>query len=1147
MPRGGGAQALSVFPFTSSPAQSVANFCALKQATSIAPGLHLFTSNRLETLAVHLAERLREPLSSALAPEIVVVRNKGMERWLRQELARRHGVCANYEFPFPEHFGREIFQKLLPAGGSGATTRLDRDILTWRILRELPTLLERAEFAPLRHYLAGTPDDRKLIQLASRIANLFDQYLIFRPQMILDWDDGRSGRAGHDAGWQPILWRAVSADAREIHAARLRQRVAALLNDEEHPTPGLPQRLSIFGVSALPPFHLELFAGLAGRTQVNLFLLQPSKEYWGDITSPREDERVLKRRPAGGADAFQLHLERGNRLLASMGYLGRDFLKLLLDVGDWVPHEDFSEPGESSLLRAIQSDILHLRDRGRQPDCEPIALPASDDSVRIHSCHSPLREMEVLHDHLLDWFARDPSLAPRDIVVMTPEIETYAPFIHAVFGAPEDPARRIPYSVADRGARRQSSVIEAFLQLLDLPGSRLGAATVLELLEPPALRERFEITAGDLESIRRWVEETNIRWGADTAHQTALELPAMPGNTWRDGLDRLLLGYGMFSEDGRTFADILPYSDIEGDSAEVLGRFAKFLEEVFTLLRELPQPRTLIDWADYGEALVERFFRSTEDNAFDLQLIRSSLEDLRQQSADAGFDQPVSLDLLLERLRPALEDDLHPTGFLTGGVTFCGLKPMRSIPFQVICLVGMNDNVFPRPVQHLSFDLMARQPRLGDRSTREDDRYLFLETILSARARLHISYVGQSQRDNSAAPPSVLVSELLDYIEQGFTLAAPESSKAATSASLREHIVTRHRLQAFHEDYFTPDHRLFSYSSENCHASTASRASRHAPGEFFTGPLAEPDETLRRTTIEDLAAFLTNPARALLKLRLNLDLPEGAEELAESEPFMLDALAAYKLREELATARVITPADSIHHFETHRAAGELPPGSIGGVEFQRTSNAARDFLERLAAEELPGSTRADQNQPPVDLELGPFRLTGTLPSQGRRGRLLHRCAKARPKDRLRAWIHHLAANIHTPGQTTVFVGENATHVFRPPNNAAALLRALLEVYWTGLRAPLKFFPKTSFAYAEAAQPKEKKTKSTRSKPATNSAIAKARSAWDGNESRSIPGDKDDAYVRLCFQNIEPLDEAFETLALQICEPLLTHESVEETP
>ena len=353
-------------------------------------GLHLFTSNRLETLAAKLAGRLRRPLPSPLQPEIIVVRNKGMERWLKLELARQHGVCANCAFPFPEAFGRQVFRELDPE--LPEESPLERDVLCWRVARALPDLLPRSEFTPVRQYLAVAEDQRKLVQLAGKIAHLFDQYLIFRPQMILEWDQGR----GED--WQAVLWRAVSADCKEHHAAALWKKFGALLlhkagsgagfqpaagassprsdrGQDAHPgrleaRPTL--RLSIFGVSALPPYYLELFAGLARRHQVNLFLLQPSQEYWGDITSPREGERILARQHKSDAEAFQLHLETGNRLLASMGYLGRDFLKLLLGVGDWVTDESFTDPGEDTLLHCIQSDILHLKDRGTEEVSEPM-------------------------------------------------------------------------------------------------------------------------------------------------------------------------------------------------------------------------------------------------------------------------------------------------------------------------------------------------------------------------------------------------------------------------------------------------------------------------------------------------------------------------------------------------------------------------------------------------------------------------------------------------------------------------------------------------------------------------------------------------------------------------------------------------------
>lgn len=1096
----------------------------LNSRPAIAAGLHLFTSNRLETLACHLAERLRAPLVSPLQPEIVVVRNKGMERWLKQELARQHRICANVQFPFPEAFGQQIFRKLFPK--LPTQSGLERDSLSWRIMATLPELLGHEAFTPLRHYLEGAADDRKIVQLAVKIANLFDQYLVFRTDMIASWDRG----AGTD--WQPILWRTVAAGFAETHAAALWRQAGRLLHDDAGSF-AFPERISIVGVSALPPFYLDLFAGLARGTQVNLFLLQPSQEYWGDITSAREGERILRRRKTPDAEAFQLHLEAGNRLLASMGYLGRDFLKLLLDAGDWIPHEDFTEPGHDTLLRTIQSDILHLHDRGKGDDAPRMPIAPSDQSIAIHSCHSPLREMEVLYDQMLDWFQNDPSLAPRDIVVMTPEIESYAPFIQAVFGSPEDDARAIPFTVADRGARGQSQVIDTFLRVLDLPNTRLGAATVLGLLETPSVRERFELAEGDLPLIRQWIDDTNIRWGIDGEHRAQFDLPNLDGNTWRHGLNRLLLGYSLPRRGSETFESILPHDPIEGEAAAVLGRFAAFAEKLFAAVATLTEPRPLSDWAACGAQLIQDFFAASEDAAPELQTIREALAALRRQEEAAGYRAPISLAVLLERLRPVLEEDLYNTGFLNGGVTFCGLKPMRSIPFKVVCLVGMNDNTFPRPTHQLSFDLMAREPRLGDRSTREDDRYLFLETLLSARDRLHLSYVGQSVRDDSEAPPSVLISELLDYIDQGFSVGDSEPSGAnqSSTTALRERLVTKHRLQAFSPEYFTGASRLFSYSRENCEASETMRRARRTPTPFVSTLLAAPEPASNIIRLDDLAQCFANPAAFFLLQRLNIKPRREGEELSEREPFTLENLERYQLRQDLLAQHLDADTSSASDAAT-TALGTLPLGAVGEVDLQRNQDVVQEFVARLQP------FRAASTREPLGIELpvGEVILSGTVTLHGRQGPLLFRCAKLRAKDQLRAWIIHLAACAVEPTTSTLLLGEDATIQFRPVQNAIAHLEELLRFYCNNLVAPLKFFPTASLAFAEA----EFKVNSGRSSSRAKPPIEKARDAWQGTFGNPDRAEMNDPAFALCFRDAEPLDAEFESLARRIVLPLMEH-------
>jgi len=1127
------------------------------------PGLHLHTSNRLESLVAALAEVTRAPLSSPFRKEIIVVQSQGMARWIKQRLADSHGVCANIAFTFPNEMASELFLALFPE--LPARPPFDRDVMLWLVMKHLPSLLDKPGFEDPRRYLDDGADLRKLHQLARKVANLFDQYFIFRPDLVRAWD------RDEDQQWQAELWRRIRPEIPHRHPAELHEQFARLVQQPGFASNKLPERLCVFGISALPPFHLDLFTALGTHLPVHLFVVQPSREYWGDITSGREEERLLKKFHRNPTASTELHLERGNRLLASLGPLGRDFLKLVYSTGDWQEHDEFTEPGSGTLLANIQSDILNLRDRGRD-EAPAESIDRCDDSIQVHSCHSPLREMEVLHDHLLDWFNRKEGVSPRDIIVMTPDIETYAPFIEAVFGSPEDESRRIPSRIADRGARQSSPVVQTFLALLRLPQTRLGSATVLALLENQAVRERFALSETDLELARRWIEETRIRWGTDAGHRAALGLPALSGNTWREGFDRLLLGYAMAGDDsaGASFAGIVPFDDIEGDSTLVLGRVAEFVERLFDTVADLGRSRRLDEWADRLQRVLDDFFLPDEDAERDLQVIRSALHQLRQQHSQSQFNDAVELGVILEHLAPELEQDRHGAGFLSGGVTFCALKPMRSIPFKIVCLVGMNDAVFPRPNTHLSFDLMARAPRLGDRSTRNDDRYLFLETILSARERLYLSHVGQSIRDNSAIPPSVVVSELLDYLEQGFGLA-------------REQLVTRHRLQAFHESYFwcreydlvdgvrpspgaespassnaplhpdaprhscasapedgrTPpksgDCHLFSYSTENCRASQAARSPAVVRAPFISTPLGEPDAEYRQLTLEDLAAFLCNPAAFLLRHRLNIRLRKAGGALDEREPFDLDARDGYALKQQLLEEQLagVNSADTLKQIA---GSGVLPLGQVGRAQNLALTAAVDSFRERLALfDPLRTGPAVD-----VALILGDFQMSGRLTPRTNGGVLNYRVASIKAQDVLRLWIQHLAASATGCGGESILVGTDATHRYRPSETAPAILADLLQLYWRGLRQPLKFFPRSSLAYAGAEH-------RLAAKPTSKvSPAAEARKQWEGNEFSFVSPESGEPAFELCFGHESPLgDDEFAALARRVFAPVLQHETVEE--
>jgi exodeoxyribonuclease V gamma subunit len=1086
--------------------------------------LKLHTSNRLETLARRLAESIQRPMCSVLQPELVVVQSQGMARWLKLELARRNGVCANGSFPFPKVFCSQVLSA--NSASPGGAPALERELMLWLIMRVLPELLDQPEFSPLKDYLSDAADIRKRFQLSAQIANLIDQYLVFRPDLILAWDRGLSAAAGgadnpHEP-WQTALWRRLRQEKPEQHPAALLQEFAERTAIPDFRPLDVPERISIFGISALPPSYLQVFCALGTHIDVHLFLLQPSKEYWGLIVNARESERLLKAARKGDAAAGELHLEAGNRLLASTGQLGRDFLNLVLEAGDWDEDRAFSEPPETNLLQHIQADLFHLRDRG-QGDCPRLAINRADASLRVHSCHSPLREVEVLYDHLLDWFEHDPLLTPRDVLVMTPDIEAYAPFVQAVFDSPEEPGKRIPFSVADRAVFSASQIVDAFLNLLSLPSTRLETSNVLRILETEAVRTRFGLTESDLDYIRVWVRKTNIRWGQDAMQRESLGLPGLAENTWQQGMERLLAGYAMAGKGEKLFQGVLPYDDVEGASAEVLGHLAEYLERLFGLVARLRARRSIGEWEEVLLGALESFLQPTDTQVPEALLIRSTLRELAGKAAEAGYVEPVDLAVILESLNQLLADDRFGSGFITGGITFCALKPMRSIPFKVICLIGMNDGAFPRTDRHLSFDLMAQMPRLGDRSLRADDRYLFLETLLSARDRLHISYVGQSIRDNSEAPPSVLISELLDYVAQAYELPGQEI--------LEDHVLVRHRLQAFSPAYFTAqDGRLFSFSAENCRASHYGQAARIITTSFLEVPLSEPEADWRTVDVGALAEFFCNPARWLVTRRLGLRFQEQDEALEEAEPFAVAPLEGYAIRQDLVDMGLkgTSPKDAL---QLMKASGRLPLGEAGAAHFRSLQADVQKFIDQLRPH--LGAGYVDPVQ--IDHTLGEFRLVGEIKRLTATGSLHFRCASIKPKDLLRLWVQHLVLNTALPDgpySKAMLVGSDTVIQAAPLARAPEFLAGLLDLYWQGLTRPLKFFPQTAWTYADAVLRQE--AGRSRQEP-----IGVARLSWESNSFRKTPGECEDPYFDLCFRNVDPLDEEFQQTARAIFEPLMS--------
>src|SRR6266496_2297528 len=807
-------------------------------------GLTLHTSNRLERLADQLSKLIADPLRSPLLPEIIVVQSNGMRRWLEQQIADRHGICSNVQFPFPQKFFHDLLQSAFPQ--SEVTNLFDQEVMTWRIMKDLPRLVTHPEFAAVANYLRGERTELRAYELARRIAHVFDQYVVFRPKMILDWDTGE----GKD--WQPMLWRELQRAAPSRHQAALGSQLIDALKRNRAP---VPERVSIFGVSTLPPFYISLIGEISARCPVHLFVMEPTPLWWGDIRSKREKARAKQPELFG----FDEEEAGDNELLGANGKVGRDFLNLIAELTPVAEHEDFISPAKTEsgavpVLLEIQSDIFELKSG---PAKVKRSVAPSDRSLQIHSCHSIVRELEVLHDHLLDLFQENSALKPKDIIVMMPDVSVYAPFVDAVFGVPENPKQKIPYSTADREARAGSGVIDTFFRILEILPGRFTASEVFAILEAPAAQRCFGIAPAEIETIRRWVDECAIRWGIDAQHRGRLGLPAFAENSWRHGLDRMLLGSALRPKNRQLFKEILPFDEIEGSNTELLGNFLEFVERLFSRANEFSKPRPLSEWQRDLRETLDAFFAADEAAQRELNLVRAAIAALGEIGAAAQNECAVPLDVVVAQLEYSLEESSSGAGFLSGNLTFCALKPMRSVPFKVVCLLGLNDTAFPRHDRAAGFDLLAQYPKRGDRNIRDGDRALFLEALLSAREVFYLSYIGQSLRDNQPLPPSVLASELLDYISDNFDVAIDQ-------------FVIKHPLQAFSPRNFENNGCLFSYSADNCAAGIVSEKDHREPFVLHS---------LDRYSIEqrllDDALDGVGPEGALASVRASGVLPPG--------------------------------------------------------------------------------------------------------------------------------------------------------------------------------------------------------------------------------------------------------------------------------
>jgi exodeoxyribonuclease V gamma subunit len=1058
-------------------------------------------------LAAALGEVLAQPPSDPFAREIVAVPAKGVERWLAQRLShvlgagRDDGVCANVAFPRPSILLDETVQEALGAvapDAAGAVEQWSAQRVVWPLLEVIDaSVVSEPWCRALAQHLGSDSGDigdigdkgRRMV-VASRLARLFDDYAQSRPEMLRSWAAG-DDTAGdgvplpEDLRWQAELWRHLRRRLGVPSPAELLEPACRVLRDGAVPL-ALPERLSVFGASRLSRARMEVLAALAVHRDVHLWLHHASPALW---ETARAAEPAVRR----AADTARRRL--AHPLLSS---LARDVLELqqLLartapDARDVLHATEPTQGTRGTLLAALKADLA----ADRLPTAPP-PYDGRDRSVQVHACHGRTRQVEVLREVVVGLLADDPTLEPRDVLIMCPDIETFAPMIAATFSLEAEdgaahPAAALRVRLADRALRQTNDLLAVLGQLLELGTSRVTASQVLDLAGAPAVRQRFGFDDDDMERLRDWTVGAGIRWGLDADHRGGWSLGAVSQGTWRAGLDRLLLGVAMEgTNDG--FGGVVPLDDVDSSDIDLAGRLAELVDRVAAAQRLMAGAHTPQAWTTGLHDAVTALADTTYETAWQQIQLRAELADIAQ--AAEGSDTLLRLADVRALLAPVLAGRPTRASFRTGTLTVCTLVPMRSVPHRVVCLLGLDDGVFPRETVRDGDDVLARDPWVGERDPRSEDRQLLLDAISAAGERLVITYTGADERTGAPVPPAVPLGELLDALDR--TATAPDGRR------VRDAITTWHPLQPFDARNFVPGALgvpgPFSFDPLGHEGATAAAGPREEPRPTLDGPL--PRRPPSDVDLVELHRLLEHPARGFLRQRLQVAQTRTEEEPADALPIDLDGLETWNVGERLLRLRLggLAPGECMT-LEQQR--GELPPGALGVSLLRTVGRQVEAVLASCTAECGPEPAAYD-----VDVALADgTRLSGTVRDVRDDVLLTLTYSRLAAKHRLSAWIDLVALTAAQPDREwrAVAVGRGRGGAERcdlgplRAQDAERVLGELVGLYRSGLCAPLPAPLKTAAEYARLRH----------RGIGVPAARRGAESTWEGG---SYPGERADA-------------------------------------
>ncbi|AIT10057.1 exodeoxyribonuclease V subunit gamma [Candidatus Francisella endociliophora] len=824
--------------------------------------LYTYPSNKLEYLVQVLSKLLDVEKKNLFTPTQLIVGSRGMQHWLSMQLAESRSIAMNLKYDMINGYILDICYEL--TSKQEHKKAYTKDVLTWRIFKSLDSV----SISKLEEYYKDS--DLKKYQLSIKIAETFSKYLSYRTECLKGWEKGEcinQNKPEEDESWQMTLWQKLVEDVPDT-PYKVQEQAIAMFSKANIQKLNIPENIYLFGINTVSPKNLDFVFRLAEYINIHILYINPCSEYWYDFHRDKVslwlDSEDYEQQP----------------LLANLGQQGKEFFNRLLENQEKQELEIFEDLSFKKLEKSNQCQLVSLQRNLLELNTQNHSSQ-KDLSISINSCHSPLREVQVLHDKLLDMVKENPDIKPRDILVMCPNIEDYSPYIDSVFSRFADD-KKLPCSIADRTLLDSEPLAASFIDLLQLPESNFEVNKILDYLSVPAIQQKFNISDEQLETIHYWLKESCIHHSND-------------GKTfsWSWGLKRLMLGFSYSDENEIVNDEFMTVPVIEGSEVAELGGLYELLELLAEYSQELQVSRSFNEWQVYLLEMFENVFDVTNEEQYIAKKIKDIIAKTVIDAKEIVDDIKVDLYTIRYCLISQLSEPIINNHFLNGKVTFCSMTPMRNVPFKVVAMLGLNNGKFPRQENAISFDIMTRLGReKGDRTRRDDDRYLFLEAILSAREYLYISYIGRSIKTNTEQQPSLILQELINYLKANY--------------GWQDNDIKEYPLHAFSPKCYSDNYRsydeawlkLLQADSQKFYDSCRSLSGVEVP-IVNRSDLSTNCKQPRQLSISKLIKIFDDPIKAYANYSLELYLEDNIEELEDSEPFDIDNLEKHSLKQEL--------------------------------------------------------------------------------------------------------------------------------------------------------------------------------------------------------------------------------------------------------